>query len=370
MSIRDSNHMRPFNLRLRGAADRKRSRAAVRRSIMAFIAKLFSFVTVLVLQSEPAAVFAHEVRPASLQLTETQPEHFAVVWKVPQVGDMVLGLHPLWPEQCRDAVPVTRELLGQAAVERRLLDCSGGLIGKRIGIDGLNLTITDVLARIEFRDGVVQTNLVKPGEPWLVVEGRRPRYEVAREYVVHGISHILFGADHLLFVFGLLLLVRDGWMLVKTVTSFTIAHSITLAVATFGYANPPLPPLNAAIALSILFLGPEIVRAWREESSLTIRHPWVVAFAFGLLHGFGFAGALTDAGLPRAELPLALLSFNIGVEIGQVAFVALVLLMQRSFWQLEMRWPTWFERAPGYLVGSLGAFWTIQRIAILIGVMR
>jgi hydrogenase/urease accessory protein HupE len=370
MNNRDSYHLRPFDRDLRPSDDGEHSCAAVRHPIMVFIAKLFSFVALFALPIGPTAAVAHEVRPASLQLTETQPEHFAVVWKVPQVGDMVLGLHPLWPEECRDTVPVTRESLGQAAVERRVLDCSGGLIGKRIGIDGLNLTITDVLARIEFRDGVVQTNLVKPGEPSFVVQGRRPWYEVAREYAVHGISHILFGADHLLFVFGLLLLVRDGWMLVKTVTSFTIAHSITLAVATFGYANPPLPPLNAAIALSILFLGPEIVRAWRGESSLTIRHPWVVAFAFGLLHGFGFAGALSDAGLPRAELPLALLSFNIGVEIGQVAFVALVLLLQRSFWQLEMCWPIWLERAPGYLVGSLGAFWTIQRIAILIGVMR
>jgi hydrogenase/urease accessory protein HupE len=187
-------------------------------------------------------------------------------------------------------------------------------------------------------------------------------------YVRLGIEHILLGIDHLLFVLGLLCIVQNRWMLVKTITSFTIAHSLTLAVATLGYASAPLPPLNAAIALSILFLGPEIVRTWRGETSLTIRHPWVVAFAFGLLHGFGFASGLTTMGLPRAEIPLALLTFNVGVEIGQLGFVVLMLLLQRAFRTLEMVWPRWVERAPGYLVGVLGAFWTIQRtVWLLVG---
>ena len=175
------------------------------------------------------------------------------------------------------------------------------------------------------------------------------------------------GADHLLFLLGLLLIVRDRWMLLKTVTAFTAAHSMTLALATLGYASLPVAPLNAAIALSILFLGPEIVRMWRGQSSFTIHHPWVVAFAFGLLHGFGFASALTSAGLPRAELPLALVSFNIGVEIGQLGFVVLVLLLERAFRILEIRWASWAAALPGYVVGSLGAFWTLQRVALLLG---
>ena len=185
-------------------------------------------------------------------------------------------------------------------------------------------------------------------------------------YIAHGIRHISFGADHLLFLLGLLLIVKDRWMLVKTVSAFTLAHSITLALATLGYASVPVVPLNAAIALSILFLGPEVVRVWRGQTSFTIRHPWVVAFAFGLLHGFGFASALTSAGLPRAELPLALLSFNIGVEIGQLGFVLLVLLIERAFRILEIHWPRWVQALPGFAVGSLGAFWTIQRVAILL----
>ena len=159
-------------------------------------------------------------------------------------------------------------------------------------------------------------------------------------------------------------------MLVKTVTAFTVAHSITLAIATLGFANVPALPLNAAIALSILFLGPEIVRVWRGETSFTIRHPWVVAFAFGLLHGFGFATAMTSAGLPRQDLPLALLSFNVGVELGQLGFVALVLALDRAFRVLEVHWPRWVQVLPGYTVGSLGAFWTIQRVALLIAALR
>jgi hypothetical protein len=154
-------------------------------------------------------------------------------------------------------------------------------------------------------------------------------------------------------------------MLVKTVTSFTLAHSITLAIATLGYASAPLPPLNAAIALSILFLGPEIVRVRRGETSFTIRHPWIVAFAFGLLHGFGFASGLTAMGLPPAEIPLALLLFNVGVEAGQIGFVALVLLLERSFRTLQIRWPPFAGALPGYVVGSLGAYWTIQRTLLL-----
>ena len=176
--------------------------------------------------------------------------------------------------------------------------------------------------------------------------------------------------DHLLFVLGLLLIVKDRFMLVKTVSAFTVAHSITLAIATLGYASVPAPPLNAAIALSILFLGAEIVRSWRGGTSLTIRQPWVVAFAFGLLHGFGFASGLTTMGLPRAEIPLALLCFNAGVEAGQLLFVVLVLLLERAFRVLEVRWPRVIEALPAYTVGSLGAYWTIQRVVVLLGGAR
>ncbi len=185
-----------------------------------------------------------------------------------------------------------------------------------------------------------------------------------------GVEHILTGVDHLLFVLGLLLIVRGWRMLLKTITAFTVAHSITLAIATLGWASAPTAPLNAAIALSILFLGPEMVRARKGETSLAIEHPWAVAFAFGLLHGFGFASGLVTLGLPRSELLPALLFFNVGVEVGQLFFVGIVLLLVRSFRLLEIRWPRWAGWFPAYLVGSLGAFWTLQRTVMMFTDLR
>jgi hypothetical protein len=319
----------------------------------------------------PLASFAHEARPAYLEIKETAPGQFSVLWRTPVLAGMRLPLALQMPEGVRNVKPPEVDELADSLVERRWIDAGpNGLAGKRIEITGLKLTITDALVRLEFLDGRTIQAIARPSQPWVEIAASQSRWEVMGTYVVEGIRHILFGADHLLFVLGLLLIVRSGWMLVKTITAFTVAHSITLAVATLGYASAPALPLNAAIALSILFLGPEIVRVWRGETSFTIRHPWVVAFAFGLLHGFGFATAMTSAGLPRQELPLALLSFNVGVELGQLGFVALILAMERSFRVLEVRWPRWVRALPGYTVGTLGAFWTIQRVALLIGALR
>lgn len=317
------------------------------------------------------AAHAHEVRPAYLEITETAPGQFNVLWRTPVLAGLRLPVVLKLPDGVRNLKdPVVQELT-DSRVERRWIDAGPkGLAGKRIEFPGLQLTITDVLARVRLLDGRDYTQLVRPPQPWVEVAAQPSWATIAGGYIVHGIQHILFGVDHLLFVLGLLLIVKGRWMLLKTITAFTIAHSITLAIATLGYAQAPVPPLNAAIALSILFLGPEIVRGWHGETSFTIRHPWVVAFAFGLIHGFGFAGALTSAGLPPRDLPLALLSFNVGVEIGQVAFVVLILLLERSFHQLQIRWPRWVEAMPGYTVGSLGAFWTIERTAFLFGAIR
>jgi hydrogenase/urease accessory protein HupE len=258
--------------------------------------------------------------------------------------------------------------LADSLLERRWVDAGeNGLAGKRVEFPGLQVAITDVVVHAEMLDGRKWTKIVHPSQPWVEIAASQSWSGVVGTYIVQGIRHILFGADHLLFVLGLLLIVKDRWMLLKTVTAFTLAHSITLAIATLGYAEVPIVPLNAAIALSILFLGPEMVRSWRGETSFTLRNPWFVAFAFGLLHGFGFASALSSAGLPRHELPLALVSFNIGVEFGQLGFIALVLVLARSFRVLEVRWPRWAQALPGYTVGTLGAYWTVQRLALLFG---
>jgi hydrogenase/urease accessory protein HupE len=315
-----------------------------------------------------APAYAHEALPGYLELREVSQGRYEVLWKQPAVGDLVLRLNPVFPDTCT-VTGAQRQLLPGAMTTRLTLSCSGGLAGKTIRIAGLEDTITTVLVRVYHKGGSEETHLVHSTAPFVKIRGAADWTERAGSYLWLGVEHIMLGLDHLLFVLGLLLVIKDRWMLVKTVSAFTVAHSITLAVATLVYASLPGPPLNAAIALSILFLGPEIVRSWRGQTSLTIRQPWVVAFAFGLLHGFGFASGLTATGLPRGEIPLALLLFNVGVEIGQLAFVCLVLLLERSFRQLEIRWPVWVAHAPGYVVGSLGAFWTIQRMAMMVGLV-
>jgi hydrogenase/urease accessory protein HupE len=317
-----------------------------------------------------SVAIAHEVRPGFLELTQTAEETYNFLWKKPSGGEVELQIAPVVPAQCRLVVPGAQQLSPGAVVVRGQLSCPGGIAGKTLAIAGLESTITDVLVRVNHADGRLESHLLRPTSASVTFGGDTGLAERALGYVQLGFQHILLGADHLLFVLGLMLIVADRWMLVKTLTAFTVAHSITLALATLGYASAPLLPLNAAIALSILFLGPEIVRAWRGETSFTIRHPWVVAFAFGLLHGFGFASGLSAMGLPSDEIPLALLLFNIGVELGQLAFVLLVVLLERAFRVLEVRWPLPMQRLPGYVVGTLGAFWTIQRTLVLVGAMR
>jgi len=332
----------------------------VRRIAGAVVAAL------LVLLAGLPAARAHESRPAYLELKETAPGRFSVIWRTPVLAGMRLPVALKLPDDVRNVEEPSVQELPDSLLERRWIDAGPkGLAGKRIEFPGLQFTITDVLVRTERLDGSHSTEIVRPARPWIEYSAPRSTAATAGVFLVQGIEHILLGVDHLLFVLGLLLLVRTPWMLVKTVTAFTVAHSITLALATLGFASIPGPPLNAAIALSILFLGPEIIRAWRGGTSFTIRHPWVVAFAFGLLHGFGFASGLTSIGLPKGDIPLALLMFNIGVEIGQLAFVALILLLLKAFSLLELRWPRRAELLPAYLIGTLGAFWTIQRVAMM-----
>jgi hydrogenase/urease accessory protein HupE len=345
----------------------RRRLRALRRAMLSFV-RVCAAACALMAAADPPAL-ADEIRPAYLELREVRPGEFDVLWQTPMVGDVRLALQPEFSGDATASSPGATQAGSGSAIETWTLRAPA-LRGQTLRIRGLEATVTDVLTRIQFLDGTVAINVLQPSAPTLVVPERQSALALARNYILYGIQHIWFGIDHLLFVLGLLLIVGDRWTLVKTITSFTLAHSITLAMATLGLAQVPVEPLNAAIALSILFLGPEIARIWRGESSLTIRRPWLVAFIFGLLHGFGFAGALTGAGLPRGDLAVALLTFNIGVEIGQIGFVLLVVLLERSFRQLEISWPPFLARAPGYLIGSAGAFWTIQRTAILLGVVQ
>ena len=318
-----------------------------------------------------AAVCAHESQPGTLDLRQVAKDRYEVLWRAPIYYGQPHPARLALPDDWKNVVEPTVRMLPDSQVFRRVVTVgSQGVEGSILRFPGLEKTITDVFVRLNRLDGTTMTAVVRPSKPYAQLRGERTWYTTAGEYIGLGFHHILQGVDHLLFVLGLLLIVKGRMMLLKTITAFTVAHSITLAIATLGYASAPLPPLNAAIALSILFLGPEIVRTWRGESSLTIRFPWVVAFLFGLLHGFGFASGLTTTGMPKAELPLALLFFNVGVEAGQLVFVFTALALARSFKVLEVRWPRWAEALPGYAVGSLGAYWTIQRTVILLGSLR
>ncbi len=330
-------------------------------------ARTLSIVIALGALLAPVVATAHELDPGFLELRETTPGEYSVLWKVPLKAGRRMSLDPVFPTECSATTPVSSRPSGRGVMERWRLECPSGLAGASITIGGLERTYTDVMIRIELTEAEPLTYLVGSTNPTVVVGAEGQASQGALGYLWLGFEHILLGIDHLLFVLGLLLIVQNPWTLLNTVTAFTVAHSITLAIATLGWASAPAAPLNAAIALSILFLGPEIVRVWRGETSFTIRHPWVVAFAFGLLHGFGFASGLSTVGLPQAEIPLALLLFNLGVEAGQLFFVLLILALERAFRVLEIHWPRWAEMFPGYAVGSLGAFWFIQRTWMLLG---
>ena len=320
---------------------------------------------VLLCALAPGVVAAHESRPAYLELRQTGEDTFDVLWKVPARGDRRLGLYVRFPESCEVLQEPRGMFAGGAWVERWSIRHPDALRNETIYIEGLRSSLTEAHVRIARKDGTTQVERLMPAEPSLVVEPSPTRGQLVITYLTIGIKHILGGVDHLLFVLGLLFLVRDRRMLLKTITSFTIAHSITLAVATLGYARAPSEILSVLIAMSILFLGPELVRIHRGEVSLTIRHPWVVAFAFGLLHGFGFASGLTALGLPSSEIPMALLLFNVGVEIGQVGFVVLLLGVWASLRQLEFRGSPRLGLVPAYVIGCLGAYWMIGRLAVM-----
>jgi HupE / UreJ protein len=305
-------------------------------------------------------VFAHEVRPAYLELKQTGTETYDVLWKVPGLLDLRLALYVNFPDRCVESGPRRSYQISDSYVDRVAIRCKDGLTGGKIRIDGLSRTQTDVLARIQRSNGTTQIARLTPSDPVFTVEATPSWKETAGIYLRLGIKHILLGFDHLLFVLGLLVIVGRRWkLMLKTVSAFTLSHSLTLAAATLGWIHVPSEPLNAVIALSILFLGVEVARQMRGGTSITIEHPWVAAFGFGLVHGLGFASGLSTLGLPPNEIVAALLFFNIGVELGQLMFIALYLLFLRSLTVLEVKSPRWAAALPAYVIGTLGSYWTI-----------
>jgi hydrogenase/urease accessory protein HupE len=315
------------------------------------------------------SAFAHEMRPAYLELRQTGAETYDVLWKVPGRGDNLrLGLYVVFPSNAKNVTKPRGAMINNALTERWSVQRAGGLTGGTIQIAGLSATMTDVLVRLERLDGTAQVTRLTPSAPSFVVEAAPNALQVTRTYLGLGVGHILGGMDHLLFVLALLILVKGTRRLVMTVTAFTLAHSLTLAGATLGFVHVPGPPVEAAIALSIGFVAAEIIHSREGKAGLTEKFPWFVAFTFGLLHGFGFASALNEGGLPQTAIPIALLFFNVGVEIGQLLFIASVLaimaLARRFIRRDEMPQLSWAWRIPPYAIGSIAMFWVIQRLAV------
>ena len=315
-----------------------------------------------------SSAIAHEVRPAYLELRQIGPDSYGVLWKVPALGErMRLGIYVNFPPDVAELSPPVGLYDGEAWIERWRVRRPGGLEGQTITIEGLSETMTDVLVRVERAGGAVQTARLLPHEPGFVVEASPSGWKVSAVYLRLGVAHILLGVDHLVFILALVLLVEGRARLLGAVTSFTIAHSITLAAAALGFVHVPRTPVEACIALSIAFMAAEIVRVRSGSPGLTTRAPWLVAFTFGLLHGLGFAGALSEIGLPAEAITLGLLFFNLGVELGQIAFIATVLVAAAACRRLPLSAPSWGRRLVPYAIGTVGMFWVVQRTALFWG---
>src|ERR1700738_3032817 len=325
------------------------------------------FAAMALLVGSATSLCAHEIRPAYLQITENADHRFDVLWKQPSVGTQLLRLAPQVSNGLLDAKP-TEESVANSFVVRRWRNVRvtrDSFDGATIRIEGLEYTITDALISISFASGQDIQEILRPRSPSLVVHLAGTGKIPVPAYLLLGIEHIVTGFDHLSFVLGLLLLVKSRLTLIKTITAFTVAHSLTLAAAALGFVHVNPSVIEALVAFSIVFVALELVRAYHGQYGLAARIPWLIAFTFGLLHGFAFAGSLAQIGLPAHNLPLSLLLFNVGVELGQFLFVGAVILLIALLNRLPRRLPKWTAWIPPYAIGGLASFWVIQRLHFL-----
>jgi len=327
--------------------------------------KKFVFSAVLLCATLFAhTAWSHESRPVYFEITEQSEYFYELLWKVPLRNGKSLEISPQFAIDCVEAIPASEAIHNSALITRSLYQCKQSLADTTIHFQGLEKTLTDILVKIHFLNGIEQTAIVKGKSPQLHILSSPSKYEVLRDYTILGVEHILLGFDHLLFVLCLLLIVQNTALLIKTITAFTLSHSITLGLAALGFVNIPSPPVEAIIALSIVFLARELIKQQNGTPGLTSSYPWLVALVFGLLHGLGFAGALSDIGLPQNEIPLALLTFNIGVELGQLIFIFFILLLIKikdSVYKQSI--PHMIRITPAYSIGVIASFWLIERIA-------
>src|SRR4051812_22460731 len=310
---------------------------------------------------------ADEFKPAYLQITQLAQDTYDVLWKIPAIDEATtLKVKPQFPDATEALTPVRSTFSRGVTVQRWRIRVPHGLDGQAVVFSQLSETRIDVLARLVRLNGSVQLERILPVRPQFVATPSPGSLEVVTTYTVLGIEHILTGFDHLLYVLGMLILVGGWRRIVATMSAFTATHSLTLTAAALGWVHVPQPPVEACIALSILFVAREIVQTHRGRPGITTRWPWVVSFTFGLMHGFGFAGALAEVGLPQASIPIALLFFNVGVEIGQLMFVGAVLTVIAVGWRAarQLRWSPnrWLWRIAPYAIGGLASFWLVERV--------
>jgi len=309
----------------------------------------------------PLALFANDLRPAYFSLKQTTDSTYQLVWKLPALGTATPKIYPTLPENWL-VIDEKSNLLSDNLRRTYTLLIKGEVANSKIYFEGLEKSLIEVILSIRLLNGLKYSTIVKPTNPTYLIPSEPDRWSVVRTYIRLGFEHILAGVDHLLFVLALLLITNGFKKLVKTITAFTVAHSITLSLASLGVVGLAMPPVEAVIALSIVFLAIELINHYKGRKCLTAKYPWVVAFTFGLLHGFGFAGALAEVGLPQMEIPTALLFFNVGVELGQLAFVIAAMLLIWIMNTVRTDWPSWMKGVPPYAIGSIAAFWLIERV--------
>jgi hydrogenase/urease accessory protein HupE len=326
---------------------------------------LISVALALFILLQPALGRAHPLAPSLLELSENAEGKVDVLWKTPKSGSDGEMLTPDLPRHCVSSAEPVVETVGTGVVRRWEADCGdAGLVGAQIGILGLRDAKANVVLRVKLAEGALVQTVLKPGTTEFTVPGGQQKSRAVLDYLTLGFEHILSGIDHLLFVLGLIVLVAGDRRLIGLITAFTIGHSLSLSLAAFGWVRIPPTPVDILIASTIFLLGIELVRGDRD--GFLRKRPWSMTLLFGFLHGLGFAGALVQIGLPQNEMVLALLSFNIGIELGQLAFVAVVLGNGALLLRLGTRWPRWSEKVLAYGIGSLACYWIVERISTVL----
>ena len=315
----------------------------------------------------PHAGLAHPLAPALLEINALDQGLAEVTWKTSRLRPRGVEIQPVLPPECPPVSDGEMEEGDQSVTLRWMIDCgNSGLTGRTLAVTGLTAAPIDVLVRVELPDERSVGTILRSGNSEFIIPERANRYQVFKDYLRLGTEHILTGPDHLLFVLGLLMLMVALKPLIKVVTAFTVGHSVTLTLVALGWARLPSGPVEILIAVTVLFLAAELTTDEGERPSLLRRRPWLMAFGFGLIHGMGFAGALAEVGLPSEEIPMALFSFNVGIEIGQIAFVILMALLGWGIRAVLRDVPTWLARLPAYGIGIMAAYWCFERTLSLL----